>query len=298
VNDTGISRVRCNLGHRWWTRLSIVFVATAVAFICTGGIGCAHWIATAVSGTSVGVGSLTVAVENAGTRVDFTCETHVFPHHALSFIRFWAPDQALDPLATAGTGAVKIEENSNETGDGYRIDPPRATIGDAAVIHLGASTVAITDWVPKPDEPGEYVGFLYSVEGGPVTVDAKAGNDLWRQTATGSGVWSLDGVPYDGSTALVDFCPPPEARATIDVENTGSVPAKPYLTLGGDAVSANSVAFEATVVDDAGAVLGSGLLRDLYGRPLLVADQIDPRDLDADPVRTVDAGRLPVVVLR
>lgn len=260
-----------------------------------GGISLAHWTTAINTVGEIGSGSLTVEVADDGSEIDFECVTNTFPHHALSFVRFWATDQNPGDLVPRGTGAMKIEEDGNESEDGYSIEPADAAIGDTAVVHLGTSTVTITAWIPKPVEPDEYIGFAYSVEGDPVTVDVVAATDLWRQVITGSGVWSLDGIAYDGPTIVIESCEPATSEIVLTITNVGSIPALPYLTLQGDPGSTDCAAFQAAIVDTDGAALDSGVLCDLYGRPLLVSEQIDPGDattvtITFEPVLPVSPG--------
>lgn len=265
---------------RWTLRFAVGLLAVTVALAYGGGISLAHWASAIDAAATIGTGSLTVDVADDGSEIDFKCDTHTFPHHALSFVRFWAPDQTPGDLLPRGSGAVKIEEDGNEIGDDYWIDPADAAIGEPSMVYLdlGTSIVTITGWIPKPGEPGEYIGFAYTVEGDPVTVDAKAATDLWRQVITGAGVWSLDGIDYDGPTITIESCEPAASEIVLTITNVGSIPALPYLTLAGDPGSEDCGAFEATVVGADDAVLVSGSLCSLYGQRLLVAAQIDPSD--------------------
>ncbi len=238
-----------------------------------GGISYGHWITAALADVGVNTGSLSVLVEDPETEFDFTCETHLFPRHALSFVRFWAPDQVPGKLKPGITGAVKIEEDGNEVSSGYSIDPAEAAIGDPAIVHLGSAVVTITDWIEKPDEPGEYLGFTYVLEGDPVVVDVKAARSIWRTTFETSGLWSLDGL-CEPSARPLHFCQPSSIETNIPVVNDGSVPATPYVALG---PASQCELFDATLETSTG-VLADGPLCDLLEQPYQISPQIDPGD--------------------
>lgn len=269
--------------RRWATgpsgialRFAVVAVTLCVSLAYGGGISYGHWITAALADVAVNTGSLSVVVEDLETEFDFTCQTHLFPRYALSFVRFWAPGQDPGDLKARDIGAVKIEEDGSEATDGYSIEPPDAAIGDPAVVHLGSAVVTITDWIENPGEPGEYLGFTYLLElleGDPVVVDVNAARSIWRTTLDVSGLWSLDGMG-DPTARPLHFCHPSSIESVIPVTNDGSVPATPHIVLG---PAIQCELFEVTL-GVSGEVLAAGPLCDLLEQPFQISPQLDPGD--------------------
>jgi len=249
--------------------LSLVFFVT---LSYGGGISYGHWITQVPVDTHMRTGVLSLTTSGLDPGFNFDCETHRFPKHAISFVRLWAPDQEPGDLTSGGSGAVKIEEDGSETADGYSIEPADAAIGDSLTIHLGETDVTIGSWVPKPQDAQEFVGFTFAVDGDPVVVDVKANGDLWRTTLSGSGLWSLDGMP-DTDSILITSCRAPSITGTFIIGNDGSIPATADLVLAGPVD--NCERFELIVETPAG-VLAQGPLCASLNQPFSVAEQLDP----------------------
>lgn len=70
-------------------------------------------------------------------------------------------------------------------------------------------TVTIIGWTEKDDEPGEYIGFDYIVDGGSFdTVSVKSGQDISEMAATGGSWVNPNGTSGSGAKAIsnIVFC--------------------------------------------------------------------------------------------
>ncbi|NIA24132.1 MAG: hypothetical protein GWP04_01035 [Gammaproteobacteria bacterium] len=275
-------------------RTTVLLVTILVILAYGGGIGYSHWITEAVANTRSGTGRLAASTSGPSATFEFNCDTHRFPGHSISFVRFWAPDQEPGDLEAKGIGAVKIETGRSEIADGYSIDPSNAAQGDTATLHLDGTEVAIGQWVANPGESGGFLGFGFTVNGEDIVVDVMAGGDLWRMVLSGTGLWSLDGVDGDGhgghgtDTTLPTSCNPLSIRSVVSITNDGSIPGIPYVTLIGseDACTGEGHCGHGghgghggrfnLVIETTEGVIAQGSLCDLLNRRFRVAHQLDP----------------------
>jgi hypothetical protein len=83
------------------------------------------------------------------------------------------------------------------------------------VVHVDGETYVFEDWIPKPDSPGEFVGFVLSENAGSLSYVVKAGTNSYP----GSGVEWMHPAGEDNPDANgisnVDLCVDEEP---IDIE--------------------------------------------------------------------------------
>lgn len=259
-----------------------LFASTVVACLViayTGGVTYAHWTTEARMRTSISTGQIHHHLTDPPELFGFDCTAQEPPGHPISFIRFWDPSQPPDDLATAGIGAVKIEEDRIEIGSGsYSVDPELTQLGDLGTgdapvaVHLDGITVWITGWTEHPDLPGRYLGFTYETGETQVTVDVKAAGELSRTTISGSGqLWS----PGDdtGDTGVV--CEPDSQSAQFELSNTGTLPARAFLALSSR--DGGCEAFDVVLSRAAtGEIIYAGSLCALLDSELELIHQLDP----------------------
>lgn len=284
-------------------------VVTSLITAYSAGIAHAHWTTSTSTIASLRTGALDIEVSDPPDDFDFDCRIRRFPKKAISFIRFWDGDPPQE-IEAGDSGAVKIEEDGYELGDGdYWVEPPDATLGtDPIVVHIGDDlTITLTDWFTKPDD-GEYVGFHFEVEGDGVWMDVKAGLHLYRGWIEGSGVWPPDDLVFEDDDHSIELlvCDPDPLVAEITVENLGSIPSTVYLALSELFTDPEAACgwFAIHLIDQgSGDVLFEGSLCDLSAAITELIEQIDPSetamivvevsvspDLPWDEVGAVEAG--------
>ena len=265
--------------RRWLQRVGCVLGAALLFSAYGTGVSWGHWSLAARADAAVGTGSLGLNVSEP-PGFSFACAPQTLPGQGISFVRFWDPLQEPGELEPARSGAVKIEGDGNELGQGpYWVEPSGAAVGDPMTVHVGDVIVQITSWMEKPGEPGEWVAFNYVVSPpeAVVVVDVKAGQSLTRWALSGSGTWTAEGlIAGDGGGACV--CEPASQTARLDFANTGSIPAAASLQwiLGPSADPAQCGLLEVLIKDGpSDATLFQGTLCDLVGSSLPVSPQLD-----------------------
>jgi hypothetical protein len=194
----------------------------------------------------------------------------VFGAHAA--LALWMVQLEIEGLAATGSVGVSLDGNLDFEwsgccpGECVKIEG--GSVGREGVLDVCGRQVSITDWIPRNDSPGEWIGFSYSVTGDPLDrILIKAGPDTFvtEQPAT-AGSWVHPGGtagPDAKAISYVQFCCGCVDDATssgwLAVTNTGTIPERVYLQLlHSGPVSDNPLCGNVTpgleIVDDGGLV--------------------------------------------
>jgi hypothetical protein len=121
-------------------------------------------------------------------------------------------DEDASEESEASEESAQDEGEGEEAADDFDRDDCKIedeAIGqEGALLTLGEKTVTVHDWVGKDGEPGEFVGFSLTVEGGDtISYVVKAGgethpsNELTWSHPNGTGGSEVPGISH------IDFCP-------------------------------------------------------------------------------------------
>lgn len=135
----------------------------------------------------------------------------VSPLHRASAMRSIIVGSVASLVLTTGCLGLSDSQNQSEVGGGTASDDgckiEGSQIGrEGQELHLGSTTVTFHDWIAKPGEPGEYLGFSLTIAGAPYDhFVVKAGTQKF--IGDGEGWMHPAGASGNGAAiSNVDFC--------------------------------------------------------------------------------------------